>query len=265
MRGRWLVGLCVAAAPLAPHLAWAQMQPHRAEYSLRLGTAANAPRIGKATQDITLDCAGWHIRRDIASEIAFTPSLKVSLASRFNGDEDRNGNVFRYHNVQIQNGAERDTRGKVRRIDGETSIDIVSPDGSQHLVLPPPTLMPVAAVSHLVDRLHAVGAASFPAFMFGAEATGDAFLIDVRELDRDALQAAPPALKPVAVPATRSWAVLMTFTRPRQQDEKPLLSVRARVFNSGVLDRLTVDAGVATVTADLLALEMHEPPVCPGP
>ncbi len=125
--------------------------------------------------------------------------------------------------------------------------------------------MPVASVSHLVDRLRAAKAASFPAFMFGAEATGDAFLVDVRELDRDALQARPPALEPVAVPATRSWAVLMTFTRPRQQDEKPLLSLRARVFNSGVLDRLTVDAGTVTVTADLLALEMHEPPVCPGP
>jgi EipB-like len=259
------VRFCVAVALLVPHLTWAQMQPHRAEYSLRLGTAANAPRIGTAMQDITLDCAGWHIRRDIASEIAFTPSLKVSLASRFDGEEDRNGNAFRYHNVQIQNGAERDTRGKVRRVDGETSIDVVSPDGTQHLVLPPPTLMPVAAVSHLVDRLHTAGAASFPAFMFGAEATGDAFLVDVRELDRDALQAAPPALKPVAVPATRSWAVLMTLTRPRQQDEKPLLSVRARVFSSGVLDRLTVDAGVVTVTADLLALEMHEPPVCPSP
>jgi hypothetical protein len=259
------VSFCVAVALLVPHLTWAQMQPHRAVYSLRLGTAANAPRIGTAMQDITLDCAGWHIRRDIASEIAFTPTLKVSLASRFDGEEDRNGNTFRYHNVQIQNGAERDTSGKVQRVDGETSIDVVSPDGTQHLVLPPPTLMPVAAVSHLVDRLHTAGAASFPAFMFGAEATGDAFLVDVRELDRDALQAAPPALKPVAVPATRSWAVLMTFTRPRQQDEKPLLSVRARVFSSGVLDRLTVDAGVVTVTADLLALEMHEPPVCPAP
>lgn len=256
-------GFCVAAALLLPHLAWAQMQPHRAEYSLRLGTAANAPRIGTATQDITLDCAGWRIRRDVASEIAFTPSLKVSLASRFNGEEDRNGNAFRYRNVQTQNGAERDTLGKIWRVGGETSIDIVSPDGSRHLILPPPTLTPVAAVSHLVDRLSAAGAASFPAFMFGAEATGDAFLVDVKELDRDALQAAPPAIKPVAVPATRSWAVLMTFTPARQQDEKPLLSVRARVFNSGVLDRLTVDAGTVTVTADLLALEMHEPPVCP--
>jgi len=250
---------------LTPHLSWAQMQPHRAEYSLRLGTALNAPRIGVAIQDITLDCAGWHIKRDVSSELAFTPSLKVSIASKFNGEEERNGNAFRYHSVQVQNGAERETDGKVRRIDGETHVDIVSPDGPQHLVLPPPTLMPVAAVSHLVDRLHA-GAASFPAFpalMFGAEAMGEAFLVDVKELEPDALQAAPPALKPVAVPATRSWAVLMTFTRARQQDQKPLLSVRARVFNSGILDRLTVDAGVVIVTANLQALEMHEPPVCP--
>ena len=257
-------GVCffVAAALLAPHLSWAQMQPHRAEYSLRLGTALNAPRIGVAIQDITLDCAGWHIKRDVSSELAFTPSLKVSIASKFNGEEERNGNAFRYHSVQVQNGAERETDGKVRRIDGETHVDIVSPDGPQHLVLPPPTLMPVAAVSHLVDRLHA-GAASFPALMFGAEAMGEAFLVDVKELEPDALQAAPPALKPVAVPATRSWAVLMTFTRARQQDQKPLLSVRARVFNSGILDRLTVDAGVVIVTANLQALEMHEPPVCP--
>src|SRR5260370_24299591 len=217
------LGLGAAVALLARHLAWGRRRPHRAEYSLRLGPAANAPRIGTATQDITLDCAGWHIRRDIASEIAFTPSLKVSLASRFNGEEDRNGNAFRYHNVQIQNGAERDTHGKVQRIGGETSIDIVSPDGSQHLALPPPTLIPVASVSHLVDRLRAAKAASFPAFMFGAEATGDAFLVYVMELDRDALQARPPALEPVAVPATRSWAVLVTFTHPRQQHEKQLL------------------------------------------
>src|SRR5437899_4521932 len=253
-------GLCcfVATALLAPHLAWAQMQPHRAEYSLRLGTAANAPRIGVAVQDITLDCAGWHIKRDVSSEIAFTPSLKVNLASRLDGEEERNGNAFRYHSVQVQNGAERDTHGKVRRIDGETHLEIVSPDGPRHVVLPPPTLMPVAAVSHLIDSLRAARAASFPALMFGAEATGDAFLVDVKELDPDALQAAPPAVKPVVVPATRSWAVLMIFKRAREEDQKPLLSVRARLFNSGILDRLTVDAGVVTVMADLQTLEMHE-------
>ena len=51
------------AALLVPGLARAQMQPHHAEYSLRLGTALNAPRIGTAVQDIALDCTGWRIRR----------------------------------------------------------------------------------------------------------------------------------------------------------------------------------------------------------
>jgi hypothetical protein len=257
-------GVCFfLAALLAPHLAWAQMQPHRAEYSLRLGTAANAPRIGSAVQDITLDCTGWHIKRDVDSEIAFTPSLKVSFASRLDGEEQRNGDTFHYHTVQTQNGAERDTHGEVQRTDGETRAEIVSPDGPAQLILPSPTLMPIAAVNNLIERLQGK-AASFPTLMFGAEVMGDAFLIDMKELDPDALRMAPPALKSVAVPTTRFWPVLMTFTRARPKDQKPLFSVRAKVFDTGVLDRLTIDAGIVTVTADLQALEMHKPPACPG-
>ena len=63
------------------------MQPHRAEYALRLGVAANAPRIGTAVQDLTLDCAGWRLKRDINTEIALTPSWKISLASKLDGEE----------------------------------------------------------------------------------------------------------------------------------------------------------------------------------
>jgi hypothetical protein len=261
MRG----GACffVVAALLAPPAASAQMQPHRAEYALRLGTAANAPRIGTAVQDITLDCNGWHITRDVSSEIAFTPSLKVNLASRLDGDEARGGDAFRYHTVQTQNGSARDTRGKVQRADGETRAEIVSSGGSEQVILPPPTLMPVATLSHLIDRLSAK-AAMAPTLLFGAEAMGDVFQVEVTEIDGDTLRAAPPALKPVAVPAARFWPLLMTFTRALDQAQKPLFSVRAMLFSSGVLDRLTVDNGVATVTADLQALEMHKAPVCSG-
>ena len=81
MRG--LVSFAPAAlALLLPQLAAAQMQPHHAVYDLRLGAATNAPRIGTAVQDLTLDCAGgWHLRRDITTEIALTASWKISLAS----------------------------------------------------------------------------------------------------------------------------------------------------------------------------------------
>src|SRR6185437_614428 len=198
----------------------------------------------------TLDCAGWHIKRDVSTEIALTSSWKLSVASKLEGEEPRDGKSFHYRIVQIQNGTERATHGKVERSDGKLRAEIVSPSGTMKFVLPPATLMPIAAISHLVDRLRAK-ATDFPALMFDAEVMGDAFLVDVSELDKGSLRAAHPADEPVAVPSTESWPVAMTFTRGREQDEKPLFSVSAKVFDTGVLDRLTVDTGLIKITADL--------------
>src|SRR5882724_8118391 len=84
---RLLVGFLTAACLLWPSwAAEAQVQPHRAEYMLRLGAAVNAPRIGTAVQDLSLDCAGWHLKRDIVTEIALTASWKFNLASKLEGD-----------------------------------------------------------------------------------------------------------------------------------------------------------------------------------
>lgn len=258
---RGLLILTVIALVVASP-AWAQLQPHRAEYALRLGTAANAPRIGTAVQDISLDCSGWHIKRDLSSEIAFTPSLKVSLASRLDGEEPSDGSAFRYRTVQIQNGNQRDTHGEVQRSGGETRAEIVSPAGPEKLILPPPTLMPVAAVGQLVERLKE-RAASAPTLMFSAEAMGDVFRVDVQEISVHALRAAPRSLEPVPVPASQFWPIMMTFRHARDENQKPLFSIKAKLFGTGVLDRLTVDAGIATVTADLQSLEMHKAPACP--
>src|SRR4029077_10953639 len=263
-----LVRFAFAAVLLGPFgapmpAAWAQVQPHRAEYALRLGAAANAPRIGTAVHDLTQDCAGWHLKRDIKTEIALTTSWKMSVASKLDAEEQRNGNGFRFSTVQIQNGSQREFQGKVQRKGGEMRAEIVLAGSPPNLfVLPPPTLMPVAAIDHLIQRLQA-NAATFPALMFDGEVIGDAFLIDVTEQDRAALRAGRPADQPVAMPAGKSWPVFMTFTRGRQQDQRPLFTVSALVFDNGVLDRLTIETGLLSVTADLQALEMRTAPVCP--
>jgi hypothetical protein len=236
---RRLVGFFLAGAVLAPGVAGAQVQPHRAEYALRLGLAANAPRIGTAVHDLSLDCAGWHLKRDIKTEIALTASWKMSLASKLDGQEPKSGSAFRFSTEIVQPGAP-----------------------PNQFVLPPPTLMPVAAIDHLIERLRA-NAASFPALMFDAEVMGDAFLIDVTEQQRSQQRAARPPDKPVAALPGKSWPVFMTFTRGRQQDTRPLFSVAAQVFDNGVLDRLTVETGLVTVTADLQTLEMRPLPNCP--
>jgi hypothetical protein len=123
-------------------------------------------------------------------------------------------------------------------------------------------MMPVAAIDHLIQQLQA-NAAAFPALMFDGEIIGDAFLIDITEQDRTALRAARPADEPVALPPGKSWPVFMTFTRGREQDQRPLFTVSALIFDNGVIDRLTVETGLLSVTADLQALEMRPAPVCP--
>ena len=163
-----LVRFAFAAVLLGPFgapapAAWAQVQPHRAEYALRLGAAANAPRIGTAVHDLTQDCAGWHLKRDIKTEIALTTSWKMSVASKLDADEQRNGNGFRFSTVQIQNGSQREFQGKVQRKGGEMRAEIVlAGSPPSQFVLPPPTLMPVAAIDHLIQRLQANAASSPP-------------------------------------------------------------------------------------------------------
>jgi hypothetical protein len=249
-------------ALLSPQLASAQMQPHHAVYGLRLGAAVNAPRIGTAVQDLTLDCAGWHLKRDITTEIALTSSWKFSVASKLEAEESLGGSALRYRTVQVQNGVERETKGKVQRTEKETRAEIVFPSGPAQFTLPRPTLLPVAAIAHMIDRLQA-NAASFPALTFDAEVIGDAFLVDVTELNDGDIRPAPPSGRPVILPKVKAWPVFMTFTNARHQDQKPLFSVKLVVFANGVLDRLTIDTGLMQLTADLQELKMGTAPVCP--
>jgi hypothetical protein len=259
---RPLVCFLAALAALAPVGAGAQMLPHRAEYALRLGTAPNAPRIGTAVQDLTQDCGGWHLKRDITTEIAITASWKMSLVSKLDAEEQRSGNGLRFSTRQSQNGNEREIHGRVQRAGKELRAEIVTPSGPQQVPLPPATLMPVASINHVIERLRA-RAASFPALSFDAEVIGgDAFLVEVSELDPGVLRGERPGERPVAVPG-RAWPVLMSFTRGRDQQQRPLFTLKTQLFDSGVLDRLTVETGLVTVMADLTALEMRKPPSCP--
>ena len=111
-----------------PPVAAAQVQPHRAEYALRLGAAVNAPRIGTAVQDLSLDCGGWHLKRDINTEIALTTSWKISLASKLDGEERAAATPCASHRADPERQRARD-HGPRAAPGGELRAEIVSPDG----------------------------------------------------------------------------------------------------------------------------------------
>jgi hypothetical protein len=254
--------LAAAAALLVAGSAAAQMRPHRAEYTLRLGTALNATRIGTIVQDFAQECDGWRIRRELTVDASLTPSFKVSFTSRLVGEEPR-GNDFAWRAVQVLNGADREVRGTAERGHGVWQIDRTTPDGAQPSVLPSFTRMPVAAVDWLLRRL-AVGSEQFPLLVFVPEAEGGAFLLDVKRAAAGAADARPPSQRRVDVPAGQSWPFSLAVTRAGRTDAKPIVTLRGRLYDSGVMDGVVADAGVITVAAHLRDLQMHEAPACPA-
>src|SRR4029453_13605229 len=144
-------------------------------------------------------------KRDIKTEIALTASWKMSLASKLDGQEPKSGNGFRYSTVQVQNGSEREFKGRVQRQGGELRAEIVQAGAPPNqFVLPPPTLMPGAPIDHLIEGLPANAPTRRP-LVWDAEVMGDAFLMEVAEQQRRDLRAARPAAKPVAAPPGKSW------------------------------------------------------------
>ena len=202
------------SAFLSPPLARAETQPHRAEYALRLGPAMNAPRIGTAAFDLSLDCNGWRIKRDVSTEIALTAAWKFSIASKLDGEEALRSRAFRYRTLQVQNGVERETRGHVEHAGAETRAETVSPSGPQQLVMPGSTLMPVAGIDYMIGRLRA-GTGNFPAVTFDAEVINDAFLVTLFQILVDA----PQMTATEAMLRAQEKGALLAPTMGRQQSE----------------------------------------------
>lgn len=267
----WFAAWSAAALLLLPGVAFGQepsapqMRPHRAEYTLRLGTALNATRIGTVVQDIVLTCDGWRIRRELSVDASLTPSFKVSFTSRLEGDT-LHGKGFAWRGFQAVNGAEREVKGTAERKDGAWQVDRTTPEGPQQLALPSLTQMPVPAVDWLLRRL-AHGSESFPLLLFVPEAEGGAFLLDVKRAATGAADATPPSQRRVEVPGTRSWPFAIAVTRAGTDkgtgNGKPLVTLRGRLFDSGVIDGLVADVGVVAVAAHLRDLQMHGAPNCP--
>jgi hypothetical protein len=186
----------------------------------------------------------------------------MEVGSKLDGTEARGGSSFRYRVTQSQNGNERQSEGRVQRREGEVRVEIAGAGQPAQFALPAATLMPVQAIGHLVDRLRG-GGLSFPALTFDAEVIGDGFLVDVEVLDRAALRAARPAPAQVVPPDGKSWPVSLSFTRGRHQQQNPLFTVTALIWETGILDRLTVNTGLVAVTADLQALDIRKTPHCP--
>lgn len=257
---RRLACIVLASLPAAPALA-ADLSPHRAEYVIRLGTAVNGAQIGTARQRLTFDCRKWRIERDVGFEIALTAMLRYSTGSRLRGEETPRGDAFGYELERRINGHPELITGKATSSAVGGTVEINLPSRLIEFAVPGGTALPVAAIGETIDRLKA-GQTAFSFNLFDPEVTSDVMTVDAGLASPDMLRA-PRANSPAgALNTSQAWPITIAFSRARFGG-RPLFTLSMLLYDTGVMDRVSVSAGLVTAGADLVSLVMEPQADCP--
>lgn len=238
----------------------ADLAPHRAEYVIRLGTAINGVQIGTARQRLTFDCRFWRIERDVSFAFVLTAMLRYSTDSKLRGEETIGGSAFTYQLERRINEYPEHITGKATssRVGGTAEIRL--PARTIDFAMPGGTALPVAAIGTAIDRLKA-GQTAFSFALFDPEVTSDVMTVDGGIASPDMLRP-PRADSPAGEVNTQAWPVTLAFSRTRFGG-RPLFTLSMVLYDTGVMDRITVSAGLVTAGADLVSLAMEPRPDCP--
>lgn len=250
----------VVALLAAPPALAADLLPHEASYTVRLGTSPNAPEIGTARQTLGLDCQVWRLERDVATDIALAASLRLTSESELRGAEPRDGNTFDYQLRRAQNGREQALSGRVKVGKDGGQATLALPSRPAIVELPGNTFLPVAAFARVIDILKG-GLSSFSLTLFDPELTSDALQVDGGIVPADSLR--PARRDDAKLPPGTVWPVELAFTRARTPD-RPLFNLTLLLHEGGVLDRLTINTGLIAASADLVAFKPLPRPECPN-
>lgn len=254
-----LVSLSLSVPLGAPALA-ADLAPHRAEYVVRLGTAINGAQIGTARQRLTFDCRHWRIERDVGFAFVLTAMLRYATESRLRGEETVGGTAFAYELERRINDHPERISGKATSSKVGGTAEIRLPARTIDFAMPGGTALPVAAIAEAIDRLKA-GQTAFSFTMFDPEVTSDVMTVDAGIATPELLRP-PRADSPAGALNTQAWPITIAFSRTRFAG-RPLFTMSMLLYDSGVMDRISVSAGLVTAGADLTSLVMEPRPDCP--
>lgn len=257
---RRLACLISAALLVASSAHAADLAPHRAEYVIRLGTAVNGAQIGTARQRLRFDCRHWRIERDVGFAFSLTAMLKYSTESRLRGEQTPSGSAFAYELERRVNDYPERITGKATSSAVGGTAEIKLPARTIDFAMPGDTALPVAAIAKAIDLLK-TGQTAFSFTLFDPEATSDVMTVDGGIASPELLRP-PRADSPAAEVNTQAWPVTLAFTRTRFGG-RPLFTISMLLYDTGVMDRISVSAGLVTAGADLVTLVMEPRPDCP--
>jgi EipB-like len=266
-RCRFFAGAMVLAvtAGAATAVAAAQIAPHRALYSMTLGSVRNDSGVTDAHGAMVYQwgetCAGWTIEQRYRLKLHYAQSGDADIVSRFVTWESKDGLRYRFNEKETRNGdVDEDIRGEAQ-LDGRGKGGVArfSDPRPATMQLAPGVLFPSAHTILLIDQAHA-GATFISRQVFDGSAEENAvqvsaFIGNITAADPASAQLSPLLMRP-------GWEVRLAFFPADARAEEPDYELGMVLLDNGVSRDMVIDYGDYTIRAKLDYIEALKKPDC---
>ncbi len=257
-----LSGVVPIAEPAEAGQARAGFAPHRALYSMSLGTSKSDSGItdveGRMAFEWREDCDGWVVEQRYAIRYFSESNAVRDVDTTFTTWESKDGKRYRFF-VTNKPGS-----GSPEKIEGFATHPGGTGTGMARFTLPEETdfdlpkavLFPSAHTFAMID-LALSGGRFFVAPMFdGSEVEGPTSVSTAVGREKTDPEAADALLR------GKQWPVRMAFFPGRSQSSEPSHEMSAIMHANGIASNLVLDYGEFTVKLQLKSLEALPRPAC---
>jgi hypothetical protein len=243
----------------------AEIAPHRALYSMTLGTARNDSGVvdARGTMDYEWGetCDGWTIEQRYRLKMRYGETPDVDIVSSFVTWESKDGLRYRFNQKQTRNGElDQDIRGEAK-LDAQGKggdVEFTKPK-PQTLKLDPGVLFPSAHTILLIDKARE-GENFLTRQVF--DGATDENAVQVSAAIGVKITADPAAVKLSPLLQRPGWRVRLAFFPVDASVEKPDYELGMRLLDNGVSQDMLIDYGEYSIRAKLDDIEPLAKPNC---
>ncbi len=261
-------GIAGGALSIAPaEAAGVQLAPHRAVYSMKLGSL----RSGSSTVDArgamyvewSEACDGWTVTQRVKLALTTAQGDDIETDSNYSSWEAKDGRSYRFTVRNMRDGRLSE------ELRGEANLAANAGTGEALFTTPVGTrfALPKAAVfptEHTVQLIEAAlgGANHLSRVIFdGASLDGP---LEVNAVIGGPIKSPTKVAADIGAELTggQSWRVRLAFFPLNSQSPEPDYEVGVRLFENGVADNFLLDYGDFSVSANLEKIEALPRPRC---
>jgi EipB-like len=257
--------MLAAAAAFPLRASAAEIAPHRALYSMTLGSTRNDTDVVDARGAMIYQwgetCTGWTIEQRYRLKLRYSGSSDADIASRFVTWEAKDGLRYRFNEKETRNGSVSE------EVEGEAELDGPGKGGVARFAKPRPAtlklapgvLFPSAHTIVLIDQARA-GATFFSRQVFDGSAEENAVQVSAFIASRRAAE--PAAAKQSLLLERPGWRVRLAFFPADVKADEPDYELSMVLLDNGVSHDMVIDYGDYTIRARLDDIEALAKPRC---